>query len=149
MKKSRQLLVFIPALLLQVNLVWAQEPQQSIPSKLESQKSSVSPTEEVFSQVEEPASFPGGTEAMYDFITKNIQYPASAKEKGIMGKVYMRFTVNRDGKLVNIYAFKGLSNCAECDAEGIRVIMMMPAWTPGKIGGKAVNSFYNLPISFQ
>ena len=42
--------------------------------------------------------FPGGKDAMNDFIVKELNYPVGAKESGIEGKVYLAFIVNAKGK---------------------------------------------------
>ena len=45
--------------------------------------------------VEKEASFPGGEEALYDWLERNINYPDEAREKGITGTVVVKFVVER------------------------------------------------------
>jgi protein TonB len=44
---------------------------------------------------------------------------------------------------------RGVPDCPACDKEAIRVVMLMPKWTPAKIGGKPVKSVFSLPIKFD
>jgi len=104
---------------------------------------------DVFAIVEEQAEFPGGIAAMQKYIARTIQYPSVAREAGIGGKCFLKFVVNHEGKIGNVEVLKGVPNCKECDEEAVRVVKMMPEWTPGKVSGKPVNVYYNLPISFK
>jgi TonB family protein len=104
--------------------------------------------EEVYDYVEEPASFPGGSEALKIFISKNLRYPESMKEAGVQGKVYLKFIVSETGEVSDIKIAKGISGCKECDNEAIRVVKSMPKWIPGKNNGKAVKSYFILPVRF-
>lgn len=104
-------------------------------------------TEQIFQVVEENPEFPGGLEALRHFFQKNIQYPASAKEAGAHGKVFLNFVVEKDGSLTDIKLLKGLG--FGCDEEALRVMQLMPKWNPGKQSGEAVRVKYNLPIQFS
>ncbi len=57
--------------------------------------------------------------------------------------------VGEDGSISSIKVQRGIPNCPECDKEAIRVLKMMPNWKPGKIKGKAVSSYFNLPINID
>lgn len=104
--------------------------------------------EQVYTYVEEPASFPGGDEALKIFISKNLRYPESMKEAGVQGKVYLKFIVSEAGEISDIKIARGIPDCKECDNEAIRMVKSMPKWIPGKNNGKAVKSFYHLPVRF-
>lgn len=97
--------------------------------------------------VEQMPEFAGGEEKMYQFISSNINYPAYCKENNIVGRVIARFIVTNKGEIdsVNILASPHQTMSDEC----IRMIKLMPIWTPGKQNGKPVNVFFTLPISFQ
>lgn len=105
--------------------------------------------EDVLNIVDEQAEFPGGMSAMHEFLKKNMFYPMSAKEAGIQGKCYIRFIVNTDGSISDVRVLHGVPDCPECDKEAVRVVKNMPKWAPGKNSGKAVRTFYNLPIVFK
>ena len=91
--------------------------------------------------------YPGGINAMFDFIQKNVKYPESAKDKGIEGKVYVQFVVEKDGNISDINILRGVSK--DIDDEAVRVIKSMPKWKPGIQNGKPVRVQYTLPFKFQ
>lgn len=97
--------------------------------------------------VEKMPEFPGGPDAMNRWLSKNIKYPLLAQENNIQGRVVCQFVVNSDGKIVDVTVVRGVE--ATLDAEAVRVIKSMPAWTPGKQGGKNVRVKYTLPIRFK
>ena len=91
--------------------------------------------------------YPGGANAMYEFVQKNVKYPESAKDKGIEGKVYVQFVVEKDGSLSSFQMLRGVSD--DIDAEAIRVLKMMPKWKPGMKDGEPVRVQYTMPFKFQ
>jgi hypothetical protein len=104
---------------------------------------------EIYSVIGEDAEFPGGMTALRTFINTNLKIPDVAIEKGIEGKCYLQFVVSMHGNISNVKLIRGVPNCPECDVEAIRMVKSMPAWKPGKIGGKPVHSTYNLPVAFK
>lgn len=102
---------------------------------------------QVFVIVEKTAEFPGGSAAMYAFINKTMRYPQIAMENGIKGRVTCEFIVNKDGKIVDAKVIKGVD--PSLDKEALRVISMMPPWSPGEQRGKPVRSKFTLPITFK
>lgn len=103
----------------------------------------------IYTIVQELPEYVGGASEMTKYINKNFQYPPIAKEKGITGKCFLKFVVSSDGSIKDIQVLKGVSQCPECDQEAIRIIKGMPNWKPGKVGGKAVSSYYNYPFKFN
>ena len=103
----------------------------------------------IYQYVDEPASFPGGMQDLFKYLSEHIVYPSEAEEEGIGGKVFLRFVVSDKGEISNVKIQKGVPDCPECDREAIRVIKGMPNWIPGKMDGKPVNSYFNLPIVFK
>ncbi len=102
---------------------------------------------EVFVVVEEMPQFPGGDEALMQFIYNNIEYPENAKTNNIQGRAIIRFAVLADGSVDQVTVLKGVD--PSIDAEAIRVIRMLPEWKPGRQGGKPVNVWYSVPVTFQ
>ena len=90
--------------------------------------------------------FPGGEMALRKFISENIKYPVEAKDKGIQGKVFVNFVINENGKIENTKVVRNAHPLL--DAEALRVISLMPDWTPGKQSGKAVSVSYTIPVQF-
>ena len=103
--------------------------------------------EEVFVVVEEQAEFPGGLDSMYAFIHKNLKYPELAKEKGIEGRVFVSFIIEKDGSISNVKILRGIGG--GCDEATVEMIKNMPKWKPGKQRGKPVRFQFTLPIKFE
>lgn len=90
--------------------------------------------------------FPGGLNAMYSYLGKNIKYPSLAKENNIQGTVYIQFIVEKDGSITDVVVGKGKHKTL--DTEALRVVSAMPKWTPGKVGNKNVRVRFTLPVNF-
>jgi len=103
--------------------------------------------EEIFQAVKDTPEFIGGKKKMYEFINSNVRHPREAAENGVSGLVYVRFVVEKNGKITNPKLLKGIGS--GCDEEAIRVIAMMPKWKPGAHNGKVVRCYHTLPIAFQ
>lgn len=97
--------------------------------------------------VEQAPSFPGGESAMYEWLSKNINYPVIAQENNIQGRVVMQFVVGRNGEIEEVEILRGVDS--SLDQEALRVIKAMPRWIPGKQGGNAVKVRYTLPVQFK
>lgn len=106
-------------------------------------------TDDVFTTVETQAEFPGGINAMMNYLRDNVVYPTKARERGIGGKCFIRFVVSKSGKIRDVTLLKGVPNCSECDEEAVRVVKSMPDWNPAKMKGEPVNCYFNLPFSFK
>jgi TonB family protein len=102
---------------------------------------------EVFVVVENMPVYPGGDAALFKFIYENIKYPPEAKEQGIQGKVILRFMIASDGAVEDITVVRGVDPLI--DAEAVRVMSILPDWAPGTQGGKPVNVWYSVPVSFS
>lgn len=92
-------------------------------------------------------SFPGGNEALNDFLQNNIKYPVEAEEKGIEGRVILSFIVNKDGSISGIHVVRGVHPLL--DKEAIRVLKLMPRWIPGRKNGRATQERYTAPFTFN
>jgi TonB family protein len=97
--------------------------------------------------VEEMPLFPGGDSTLLAYIMNNTRYPESAKASGIQGRVIVRFCVTKTGGIDLISVLKGVS--AEIDSEAVRVVSTLPAFKPGRQGGKPVPVWYMVPITFS
>lgn len=112
----------------------------------------ISSKEDALSDMEEMPEFPGGTEALKEYLDKNMKYPAEAKEKGTQGRVIVQFVVDEKGKVTSPKIARSVD--PSLDAEALRLIENMPQWTPGKKTdekgkSKAVATQYTLPIAFR
>ena len=98
---------------------------------------------------DEGPEFPGGYVALNEFIKKNFQYPASAKDASISGNCFVKFTITSAGDVTDVELLKGITGCLDCDYEAIRLIKLMPKWKPAIVMGIPVNSSITLPVKFK
>ncbi|TDB63496.1 M56 family metallopeptidase [Arundinibacter roseus] len=101
----------------------------------------------VFFVVEQLPEFPGGKQAMYQYLGRNIHYPTEALRKGIQGKVIIQFIVSENGMIREPQVTKRVGY--GLDEEALRVVLNMNSWNPGKQNGRPVPMEYSLPIEFQ
>ena len=103
--------------------------------------------QEVFDIVEQMPEYPGGMQALFEYLSQNIKYPEDAQKQKVEGRVLVTFVVETDGSISNLevvkHAFPSL------DTEAVRVLSGMPKWTPGKQGGKVVRVKFTVPIVFN
>ncbi|MDR1679746.1 MAG: TonB family protein [Prevotellaceae bacterium] len=103
--------------------------------------------EKIYDVPQQSAGFPGGTAALYEWLGKNIEYPAAAREAGIFGKVIVGFVVEKNGRVSEVKVLKGVDPAL--DAEAVRLVKAMPPWNPGRHGDAPVRSRFTLPITFK
>ena len=102
----------------------------------------------VFEVVEDMPTPKGGMEALYKTIGKELRYPEAAKAKGIEGKVFVQFVLEKDGKLTDVQAVKGLGE--GLDEAAIEAIKATSGdWNPGRQRGQAVRTRMIMPILFK
>ena len=101
----------------------------------------------VYDMVEQAPAFPGGPQAMMQFIKDNLKYPQIAKENGIQGRVILQFVVDETGKVTDPKVIRSID--PSLDLEAIRIVKAMPRWTPGMQDGKAVAVRYTIPVIFK
>ena len=111
------------------------------------EKESADKSQKVFDVVDEMPEFPGGSNAMFEYIAKNVKYPAEAEKAGIVGRVIATFVVDKDGSISNAKVVRRVHPALY--AEALRLIKGMPKWTPGKQNGEAVSVKFTVPISFH
>lgn len=103
--------------------------------------------DEVYMMAESMPEFPGGQQALSQYLGENVKYPASLVESGIHGTVICQFIVKKDGSITEVKVVRSGGE-PSLDKEAIRVIELMPKWKPGKSRGRAVCIRYTLPIKF-
>ena len=128
------------------------------------------PDTAVFSVVEKMPEFPGGMQALMTFLASNVKYPAIAQEAGVQGRVLVKFTISKTGKVKDARVIRGIPAISapepvlesekemyekkaeaayQINTEALRVVESMPDWIPGQQKGQAVNVSYTLPINFK
>lgn len=103
--------------------------------------------DKVFMVVEQQPEYPGGFDALREYMRSTIKYPAEAAKNGESGTVYVSMIINQDGRVTDAKVLRGVS--PSLDAEALRVVSMMPAWKPGMQNGKTVKVRFNIPIRFH
>lgn len=134
------------------------------------------PEMEVFMVVEDMPTFKGGEAAVEfrKYIAQNLQYPAEAAEAGATGKIFIKFIVDKNGKVlipekealaeiegkplgeVVVVGYTGYEGTEEPEEQYIqmlkdevrRVVLSSPDWIPGSQRGKAVNVMFTFPVNF-
>ena len=117
--------------------------------------------DQIFTIVEDMPAFPGCehltnkderakcfTKKLYEFMGKNQNYPEMAKDANIQGTVYISFVVDKKGKVGDITILKGVHGGSMLDKEAVRMLSLLPKFTPGKQRGKPVKVKYNIPVKF-
>lgn len=84
---------------------------------------------------------------MNDYLSKNLMYPAVARENNIEGRTLVTFVVNEDGSVTNVKVNRPIGG--GLDEEAMRVVSAMPKWRPGKQNGIPVKVYFTLPINFK
>ncbi|MFT5821652.1 MAG: TonB family protein [Crocinitomix sp.] len=103
--------------------------------------------EKIYDDVEVFPKYVGGTTEMSNFIVENVNYPKEAAEEGVEGVAYVQFVVSKAGEIENVEVINDLDG--RLAKEALRVVKLMPAWTPGENKGEKVGVRYTLPISFK
>ena len=103
--------------------------------------------QQVFDVVEKMPEYPGGQAALFEYLQKNVKYPADAEKKKVEGRVLVTFVVNTDGSITDIEVVR--KTFPSLDAEAVRVISGMPKWKPGEQKGKKVRVKYSVPLIFR
>jgi TonB family protein len=104
------------------------------------------PPVKIFTSVEQMPEFPGGLDALANFLRTNLQYPKEAQRNGIYGRVVVSFVVEKDGTLTNVKIARGIGG--GCDEEAVRVVSISPKWKPGIQNNRPVRVAYSVPIKF-
>lgn len=90
--------------------------------------------------------FPGGEAAYRAYVRQNAHFPEEAQNKKASGTVYVGFVVDEQGRIVDAEVVKGVG--FGLDQEALRLIRLMPWWTPGTMAGKPVRVSRTLGIPF-
>lgn len=100
-----------------------------------------------FFAVQDKPKFQGGDHnAFSKWVHENIQYPVIAIKNGISGRVFLQFTINSKGEVVDVKVMRGVDPAL--DKEALRVVSASPIWEPGKQSGRPVNVRFSFSIFF-
>ncbi len=93
-----------------------------------------------------PQYIGGNDAAMMNFLAENLRYPESAIKDSIQGRVVVRFIVAKTGDVSDVEILRKVDPAIDQEAE--RVVKLLK-FTPGEVGGKPVDCFYTLPVTFR
>lgn len=96
--------------------------------------------------VEELPEFPGGMTEFVKWLTNALRYPQRSKQLKQQGTVVVSFVIEKDGSATNINFVKQTHTAL--DAEVLRVLRIMPKWTPAKQHGKPCRAVIAVPFVF-
>ncbi len=100
---------------------------------------------EIFMIVEDPPAFPGGPNALQQYLLK-APYPPIASENDIEGTVWVYFVVDKDGSVINVKVARGVDQTL--DRAALKHVKAMPKWNPGKQRGKPVKVSFNVRLVY-
>ena len=104
--------------------------------------------DDVHTVVDVMPEFPGGTDALLEYVSASIRYPESCMKEGIQGKVFVKFVVDRKGKIMDAEIVReGVDDALV--REALRIVNAMPHWKPGMHRGRNVKVQYILPVKFE
>jgi len=121
--------------------------QAAISDSLQSKKTQNTNADSIYTFVDKMPQYPGGEKEVIKFLSQTMRYPEEAVKNEHFGKVVVRFVISKTGKVEKAEVLKGVS--PELDAEALRVIGLLPEWTPGEQNGEKVAVYRIVPILFQ
>jgi protein TonB len=115
-------------------------------SAISASAQTTSPRRLIFTVVEQPPTFPGGSGALEKYLSDHLRFPDGADDKFRNMTLFANFIVTETGAIDSVHILKPVNDAV--DAEVVRVLENMPAWIPGKQNGHAVAVRYNVPARF-
>jgi N-acetylmuramoyl-L-alanine amidase len=112
----------------------------------EMKKNLDSNSDKIFTKVEVEAEYPGGYQAWYNYLQKNLKYPEAAVKKEIQGEVIVEFIVKRNGDLTGIHVISGPGELRE---SSLNILKESGKWLPAKQNGIIVESYHRQPINYK
>jgi protein TonB len=128
-------------------LARAQTASVAVPAPAEGRPAAAPAAPTIYFIAEEMPAFPGGDAALVKFLSSKVKYPAAALDRSLSGKVHVTFTVDPAGHLHDPRVVRGLGS--GLDEEALRLVRLMPWWTPGRVHGQPVWVSVTMPIVFR
>jgi len=101
-----------------------------------------------YSEIDVKPSFNGGDANEFAvWVNAHLQYPDTAKDDCIQGRVVVQFTIGADGVIRDIQVLRSVRE--DLDAETVRVISSSPKWIPGRQNGEPVPVTFTFPVVFK
>ena len=100
--------------------------------------------DKIYEVAEKQPAFPSGISGLSKFLNENVN--PSVLEKGLHGRVFASFVVEKDGSLSDFKVIKPVD--PDLDKETLRLLKSMPRWSPGTINGEPVRVRYTVPVTY-
>lgn len=81
-------------------------------------------------------------------LQKNLEYPREAVNNNVEGTVYLGFFVDKDGSVKDVKII-GRKVGMGCDEEAIRVMRLLPKWTPGRDHNRLGKVYFTQAVTFR
>jgi len=111
------------------------------------ERKAIPDTDTAYRMVSKMPSFPGGGSALKKYLSEHLNYPQRARELNLQGTVLVEFVVRKNGQVNQVRTLSAPDSVLAAEAE--RVVRNMPRWIPGEIDGKAVSTYYKMPVAFR
>jgi len=98
-------------------------------------------------EISVPAAFPGGIDALNEYVVLEMRFPEPAAKLGVEGWVYTAFTISSSGEVTDIEVIQ--TSHTTLNQEAKRIVKCMPNWKPSQRNGASVDSKFILPIVFD
>lgn len=100
--------------------------------------------------------FPGGTEALMEYVSYRIKYPKAFRRKNFnTGPLTVKFLVQADGRVGDVQVTSRPTPPDLVDAMSNyvtqirRVFIRMPRWEPARLNGTPIDYPYSLPFQVE
>ena len=103
----------------------------------------------IYTATEVAPQFPGGQNALDNYINKNVNYPQRAIDDDVTGTIHVSFVIDEKGDVTKAKVLDTANVSDGLSQEALRAVKNMPAWTPGTVKGKNVETRLELPITFR
>lgn len=93
--------------------------------------------------------FKGGDDALIKYFQKNLKYPKEAMKYKLEGKVYVQFTVKKDGSIEDVNVDPERNSYYLLNDAAVDFVKQMPKWSPGYVDGELKDFKKTIPILFK
>lgn len=95
---------------------------------------------------DKPAEYPGGMDALLQYITKNQKYSDEALNKKIQGAVKINFIVNENGIVINPVIIEGIH--PDLDSNALEIVKSLK-FNPAIHKGHPIETNWTIPIRYR
>ncbi len=100
--------------------------------------------------------FPGGYDAMMDYIAYHVKYPKSLRKKKYnIGPMTVKFLIQTNGKVRDVQVTSRptppdvAEEMSDYVTNIVKVFTRMPRWEPARVNGTPINYQYALPFQVE